>query len=243
MSVLLKSVPTVLFDPDVLLELGQKICRIIRETLILDPKMEDICNAVEREGRTLKDILERNKASTFTKEYEETAMRCERAYILLKTAIRINCFRNDSEHSNHALSLYKVFETPIKKRKRWIERIKEVIVILETAQMQNALMYLELLPFYRELKEEFERYETFRQESALINQPDPLPSIRAAASLYGDLLDTLTANVRFVNYQMIHQAELVVNRIESVVNEAVITMIKRQKHKRKNTSTPEIAVA
>ncbi|MBN1578093.1 MAG: hypothetical protein JW913_16145 [Chitinispirillaceae bacterium] len=231
MSVYLKVLPAVLLDPDVLLILGRKICSIVRETLILDRRMEDICNAIEREGRTLSEVLDRMTASPFAADLDEAALACEKACSLLKAGIQLNLLVSDSERGIQAFLLYNAIEN----QGKYIQkdgyqpgdRISTIIVNLESDQMQQALLSLNLYPFFEDLKETYGRFETIQLENTLFPKTEQLPTLRSTVALYGMLVDTLIANVRFENYQLLHRVETVLIRIETVVAEATETIVQR----------------
>ncbi|MBN1308807.1 MAG: hypothetical protein JXA18_12865 [Chitinispirillaceae bacterium] len=233
MSVYLKVLPAVLLDPDVLLVLGRKICSIVRETLILDHRMEEICTAIEREGRTLNEVLDRITISPFAAELDEAALACEKACSLLKAGIQLNLLVSDPERVSQALLLHNAIENQnryIRKNGyRPVDRIRTIIVNLESEQMQRALLSLNLYPFFDDLKKAYERFDTLQLEHALVPKTTKLPTLRSTIALYGMLVDSLIANVRFENYQLLHRAELVITRMEAVVAEATETMVQRHK--------------
>ena len=250
MSVYLKVLPAVLLDPDVLLILGQKICSIVRETLILDRRMEEICIAIEREGRTLNDVIDRITTTPFSSALDDAALGCEKVCSLLKAGIQLNLFLPDSKRVAQASLLYNVLENQDKciqsEGYQCSDRMSDILRTLEADQMQQALLYLDLLPFYHELKDVYKRFETVLFENSLIKQPDQLPNLRSTIALYGMLVDTLIANVRFENYQLLHRVEIVLKRIETAIGEATNTMVQRQKALSKNfivTAEPQAAVA
>jgi hypothetical protein len=234
MSVYLKVLPAVLLDPDILLIIGQKICSIVRETLILDRRMEEICAAIEREGRTLTEVLARNVTSPFAADFDVAVLACEKACSLLKAGVQLNLLNNDSERGSSALLLYNTLEKQAKHAHKAVynisgDRIRDIIVNLESDLMQQSLLQLGLYPFFEDLKEAYERFETIQIENKLSQKKEQLPTLRSTVALYGMLIDTLIANVRFENYQLLHRVESVLLRIEAVVAEAMETTIKRQK--------------
>lgn len=233
MSVYLKVLPAVLLEPGVLLDLGQKICLIVRDTLILDRRMEDICKAIEREGRTLKEVIDRDTTSPFTADLDEAALSCEKACSLLKAAIQQNLFIADSVRVSNAMQLYKIMEGKRKHSSRSgnspvSDRIREIIVVLGSVQMQQILASLQLMDLYRYLQTAFQKCETIYLENNLLHKTEQLPTLRSIIALYGMLIDTLIANVRFENYQLLHRAETVLARIENVVAEAMEETVRRQ---------------
>jgi hypothetical protein len=233
MSVYLKVLPAVLLEPDVLLDLGQKICLIVRDTLILDRRMEDICNAIEREGRTLKEVIDRDTTSPFTADLDEAALSCEKACSLLKAAVQHNLFDADSPRVSSAMQLYGVLEGKRKNSSRSgnspvSERIRDIITSLGTEQMQQALTMLHLQKNFQTLRDTFQTCETVYFENNLLHKTEQLPTLRSIIALYGMLIDTLIANVRFENYLLLHRVETVLARIETVVAEAMEETVRRQ---------------
>jgi hypothetical protein len=233
MSVYLKVLPAVLIEPEVLLDLGQKICLIVRDSLILDRRMEDICKAIEREGRTLKEVINRDTTSPFTADLDDAALACEKACSLLKTAIQLNLFHPDAVRASKAVSLYDIFEGKRKSSTRnsssiVSDRIRDIITALGTDQMQEALTALNLQESYKVLQGAFQKCETVFFENNLLHKNEQLPTLRSTIALYGMLIDTLIANVRFDNYQLLHRVESVLVRIEAVVAEAMRATVTRQ---------------
>lgn len=233
MSVYLKVLPAVLLAPEVLLDLGQKICLIVRDTLILDRRMEDICNAIEREGRTLKEVIDRDTTSPFTADLDDAALCCEKACSLLKAAIQLHLFHSDALHVSNAMLLYQVMEGKAKRSSRngstaVSDRIREIITALGSEPMQRALVSLNLQSDFNELQCAFQKCETICFENNLLHKTEQLPTLRSTIALYGMLIDTLIANVRFENYQLLHRVETVLARIETVVAEAMEVTVRRQ---------------
>lgn len=224
MSAYLKVLPAVLLDPEVLFFLGQKICLIVRDTLMLDPRLEDICTAIEREGRTLCEVISRTTPQAT--DIDRAAIACEKSCSLLKTGIQLNLFQNDPERHAAALQLLATMENPEKYLKRSgydisNDRIRDIIVNLESQHMIKALYMLNLLHFFEELKESYRQFEIIQIENEVNRKNEVLPTLRSTISLYGILIDTLIANVRFENYRLLHKVEPVLDRIETAITEAL----------------------
>lgn len=234
MSVYLKVLPAVLLDPDVLLELGQKVCTIVRDSLILDRRMEEICTSIEREGRTLRFVIERNKTSPFAADLDNAAIACEKACSLMKAGLQTILLHKNSEHHPDALKLHhsiEDFEKSCHKKgyDNSGERIREIVVNFEKEEFQRSLYLLNLHPFFEDLKEAYHRFETIKTENELIRESERLPTLRSTIALYGMLIDTLIANVRFENYQLLHRVESVLTQIEKVVSEAMKSTLQKEK--------------
>lgn len=232
MSVYLKVLPAVLLDPDVLLELGQSISSIVRNSLILDRRMEELCDSMDREGRTLNEVLIRNQLTPVHADLDHAAIGCERACSLLKAGIQQFLFHSDASFRSSALNLYHTIQkvrNGVKTSGYDIseDRIKEILKHLDSKEAQNNLTKLDLLPFYDVLKSEFTTFSKTLQEFKLLQHPEQLPSLRSTIALYGMLIDTLIANVRFENYQLLHRVQSILTQIESVVSNAMETMIER----------------
>jgi hypothetical protein len=234
MSVYLKVLPAVLLDPEVLLELGQKICTIVRESLILDRRMEEICTALEREGRTLKEVIARNICSPYTADLDDAAIACEKACSLLKAGIQLNVLHHNQEYRMPAQRLLHSIDNQgkyIQKTGYDIsnDRIRDIIVNLESPKMQQALVSLKLHELFNDLIEAYNRFESIKLENGVISKEEQMPTLRSTIALYGMLIDTLIANVRFENYQLLHRVESVLTKIETAVAEAMEINITRQK--------------
>lgn len=232
MSAYLKIMPAVLLDPDVLFLLGQKICIIVRDTLLLDPRMEDICSAIEREGRTLCEVLSRT--SPLSTNLDQATISCEKACSLLKFGIQLNLLQDDAERHAAAINLISTLENSEKHLQKngydiSGDRIRDIIVNLESDQMQQALLKLNLQTFFDTLKEKYRQFEIVQIENEINHKPEALPTLRSTVSLYGMLIDTLIANVRFENYRLLHRVEPVLARIETAVTEAMETVFKQNK--------------
>jgi hypothetical protein len=248
MSVYLKVLPAVLLDPDVLLELGQKICTIVRDSLILDRRMEEICASIEREGRTLRFVIERNKTSPFTADLDDAAIVCEKACSLLKAGLQTILLQNNPEHHSEALKLHHAIEEFEKSCQKQGydnsgDRIKEIVVNLGKEEFQHYLYNLNLYSFFDDLKAAYQRFETIKMENNLIQKSEQLPTLRSTIALYGMLIDTLIANVRFENYQLLHRVESVLTQIEKVVSEAMRTTLEKQKVSKNYSSSAESVMA
>lgn len=248
MSVYLKVLPAVMLEPDILLKLGIKITAIVRDSLILDRRMEEICSALDREGRTLNEVIKRNTALVFTGEIDEAAIACEKSCSILKAAIQVHFLRQNPENIAEIQLLHQIIEKPGKISNRTVyaissERIKDIIENLDTLEAQEALSTLHLESFYEELKTAYERLESVLFESRFTPQPEQLPTLRSSIALYGMLLDSLIANVRFENYQLLHRVQSVLFQIETVVSEAVSISVKRQKEQHPFQVTSQQALA
>jgi len=224
MSAYLKVLPAVLLDPEVLFFLGQKICLIVRDSLILDQRLDDICTAIEREGRTLCEVISRTTPQAT--DIDRAAIACEKSCSLLKTGIQLNLLLNDPERHAAALLLINTIENPEKYLKKSgydisNDRIRDIIVNLESESMLKALEMLNLIHFFEELKEGYRQFEVIQIENEANRKPELLPTLRSTVSLYGILIDTLIANVRFENYRLLHKVEPILNRIETVIAEAL----------------------
>lgn len=230
MSAYLKILPAVLLEPDVIYFLGQKLCLIVRDTLILDPRMEDICSAIEREGRTLCEVLSRK--TTYASEIDHLAIACEKSCSLLKTGIQLNLFQSIPERHTAALMLFNTIENPDKYLLKTGydisgDRIRDIVVNLESEQMQRALQKLHMSDFFEDLKQKYQQFEIIQLENEVNHKPEMLPTLRSTIALYGMLIDTLITNVRFENYRLLHRVESVLNRIEAVVAEAIEATYKK----------------
>ena len=230
MSAYLKVLPAVLLDPEVLFFLGQKISLIVRDNLLLDPRLEDICSAIEREGRTLCEVIARS--SPVISDMDRAAIACEKSCSLLKTGIQLNLFQNDPERRAAAQLLLNAIENPEKYLQKSgydisNDRIRDIIVNLESDSMAQALEKLHLNHFYDELKEKYRQFEVILIENPVDRNIETLPTLRSTIALYGLLIDTLIANVRFENYRLLHRVEPVLARIECVVSEALETTLKQ----------------
>ena len=226
MSVYLKVLPAILLEPDVLLKLGQSICMIVRESLILDRRMDELCTALEREGRTLKEVINRNNRTPNSAYFDEAAIACEKACALLKAGIQLYVLHQDPVYRIPAQKLLISIDCQgrhLQKSGYNIsnDRIRDIIVNLESPQMQQALTVLKINLLYNDLKESYTRLESIRFETECIDRPEQMPTLRSTIALYGMLIDTLIANVRFENYQMLHRVESVLLRIEAAVSDAM----------------------
>ena len=233
MSVYLKVLPAVLLDPDVLLQLGQNITSIVRNSLILDRRMEELCDAIDREGRTLNEVLLRNQLTPIHADVDHAAIGCERACSLLKAGIQQYLFHPEADFRSSALKLHitiKQVKDEVKSSGYDISgnRIKVILERLASKELQIFLTNLNLLPFYTALKSQYTTFSETLHEYKLLQQREQLPTLRSTIALYGMLIDTLIANVRFENYQLLHRVQSVLTQIELVVSEAMETMIERQ---------------
>lgn len=224
MSAYLKVLPAVLLEPEVLFSLGQKLCLIVRDSLLLDARMEDICSAIEREGRTLNEVISRS--TIYSSDIDRAAIACEKAVSLLKTGVQIHLFQEDEHRHATAMVLNSTIENPgkhLSKSGYTIsgDRIRDIIINLESERMQQALSELHLVAFFEDLKKCYRQYEIIQLENEVNHKEEILPTLRSTVSLYGMLIDTLIANVRFENYRLLHRVDPVISRIETVVNEAV----------------------
>lgn len=233
MSVYLKVVPAVLLDPDILLRLGQSICTIVRSSLILDRRMEEICDAIEREGRTLNEVILHNQLTPLHADLDMAAIGCERAYSLLKAGIQQNVLHCESQYRSSAMVLHQTIQK-IREENRSGgydisgNRIKIIIDRLSTEEVQAVLIKLDLIHLFNSLNTEYERFSKLLAEYNHLGQPEQLPTLRSTMALYGMLIDTLIANVRFENYQLLHRVESILMQIESVMTEAMEIMVDRQ---------------
>ena len=248
MSVYLKVLPAVMLEPDILLNLGQKITSIVRESLILDRRMEEICTALEREGRTLQEVIERNNTMVFTGEIEEAAIASEKACSLFKAVVQLLFLQQNEEYSSHVQLLYETLEKPGKISNKTIysissERIRDIVEKLDTEEAREAIVALHMEHFFEDLKSSFDHFETVLFECRFTPKTEQLPTIRSSIALYGMLLDTLIVNVRFENYQLLHRVQSVLSRIETVVTEAVAESVSRQKDRKQFPATIEQALA
>lgn len=225
MSVHLKVLPAVLIDPDVLLATGKKICLIVRNALILDHRMEEICCAIDQEGRTLSEVLSRTRFAPCIAEQDQLGIACGKACSLLKTAVQLNLFQNDPERQEAAHQIQTVFDLLDKQSARHgydisSDRIRDSLINLESDQLQEAIATINCQPFFEQLSETYQRYETAQLQTSYLAHAEQIPSLRSTIGLYGMLLDTLIANVRFENYRLLHRVEAVLVQIETVLIEA-----------------------
>ena len=236
MSVYLKVVPAVMLEPDILLDLGNKITSLVRESLILDRRMEEICASIEREGRTLEKIISRNSDLVSTGEIEEAAIACEKSCSLLKAAVQLHFLQQNPEHSEAVGLLHTIFEKPAKISNKTVyslsrERIRDIIDHLDTLEAGEALSLLHLDDFFEDLKIRFDRFELILFQNNTSAPPDNIPTLRSSIALYGMLLDTLIANVRFENYQLLHRVQSILSRIETILSSAVTRSVERQRQR------------
>ncbi len=251
MSLYLKVIPAVLLEPDVLLCLGRKICSIVRDSLILDRRMEEICLALEREGRTFGQVIARNNTSAITANLDEAAVACEKSCSLLKAGIQLNLLNHDEQYRipAHLLQIAIELHGNDPRRQESTEpgnRIRNIIATLETEQMLKALQILNLQRLFEDLKNAFQKFEAILAEKNRIHEQAQMPSLQSTIALYGMLVDTLIANVRFENYQLLHRVESVLMRIETAVKKAMEINIERQREERHYMdldTAPEPAVA
>ena len=235
MSVYLKVVPAVMLEPDILLALGRKITSLVRDSLILDRRMEEICSSIEREGRTLDRIIIRNNDLVSTGEVEEAAIACEKSCSLLKTAVGFHFLRQDPDHLAAIRLLYPIFEKParISQKNAYSlssERIRDIIDNLDTIEAREALSLLHLDAFYEDLKHRFDRFASMlASDETFSASHEHLPTLRSSIALYGMLLDTLIANVRFENYQLLHRVESILSKIETILSEGITESVERQR--------------
>jgi hypothetical protein len=232
MSVYLKVLPAVLLDPDVLLHLGQNICAIVRHSLILDRRMEELCDAIEREGRTLNEVILRNQLTPIHADLDMATIGCERACSLLKAGIQQYLFHDESDYRSSALILHRTIRKVREENQAGGydisgNRIKVIIDRFSTEKIQTVLTHLDLTHLFHSLKTEYQKFSALLKEFNLLKQSEQLPTLRSTMALYGMLIDTLIANVRFENYQLLHRVESILCQIESVVTEAMETMIER----------------
>lgn len=225
MSVHLKVLPAVLIDPDVLLATGIKICTLVRQALILDHYMEEICCAIDQEGRTLSEVLSRTRSAPFLAEQDQLEIACGKACSLLKTAVQLNLFQNDPERQDAAHLIQNVFDHLDKQSARQgydisSDRIRDSIVNLESDQLKEAIATINCQHFFEQLVETYQRYETAQMQTSYLAHAEQIPSLRSTIGLYGMLIDTLIANVRFENYRLLHRVESVLMQIETVLIEA-----------------------
>ena len=225
-----------MLEPDILLALGRKITSLVRDSLILDRRMEEICSSIEREGRTLDRIINRNNDLVSTGEVEEAAIACEKSCSLLKTAVGFHFLRQDPEHLAAIRLLYPIFEKParISQKNAYSlssERIRDIIDNLDTIEAREALSLLHLNTFYEDLKRRFDRFASMlaSDETFSASHEQQLPTLRSSIALYGMLLDTLIANVRFENYQLLHRVESILSKIETILSEGITESVERQR--------------
>ena len=244
MSVYLKVVPAVMLEPDILLDLGINITSLVRKSLILDLRMEEICNSIDREGRTLDKIISRNAGNPLTGEIDEAAIACEKSCSQLKAAVQLHYLQPPGMYPDEVQLLHGIFEKPAKISSKNAyslssERISDIIGHLESIAAQEALSTLHLDGFYDDLKSKFEVFESMLAATPAPEVPEQLPTLRSSIALYGMLLDTLIANVRFENYRQLHRVQSILSQIETVISGAVDASVKKQ-HER--TIQPAIAV-
>jgi hypothetical protein len=248
MSVYLKVLPAVMLEPDILLNLGKKITSIVRESLILDRRMEEICTAIDREGRTLTEVIHRNNSVTFTGELDDAAIACEKSCSLLRAAVQVYFLHQNPENISAVQCLHQILEKKESSGKKSSnalssDRFKDIIVELESYDAQSALEMLHLVSFYDALKIAYERYEATIFERRFAPQTELLPTLRSSIALYGMLIDTLIANVRFENYRLLHRVQSVLSQIEIVINEAVSVSARQQKKLPHLDMIPQQAIA
>lgn len=223
-----------MLEPDILLDLGKQITSIVRDSLILDRRMEEICTALDREGRMLSEVIDRNNSIIYTGEIDDAAIACEKACSLLKAAIQVYFLQHNSNTVTATQLLHQIIESHGRVTNKSAgaissERIKDILDGLETNDAQAALATLHLVSFYEDLKIAFERLEATLFEKRFTTQPEKLPTLRSSVALYGMLIDTLIANVRFENYQLLHRVQSVLSQIETVISKAVSDSVHRQK--------------
>lgn len=246
MSVYLKVVPAVMLEPDILLDLGNNITSVVRSSLILDQRMEEICASIDREGRTLDKIISRNADQLSTGKTDEAAIACEKSCSLLKAAVQLHYLKQSEMYSEEIQHLYDLFEKPVKISSKNAyslssERIRDIIEHLDTIESREALALLHLEDFYLELKNKFETFAALLSDEPVPETSGQLPTLRSSIALYGMLLDTLIANVRFENYHQLHRVESILSQIETVIAEAVTASVQRQRNRLPTTLTEPVA--
>ena len=232
MSVHLKVVPAVMLEPDILLDLGINITSLVRSSLILDHRMEEICNSIDREGRTLDKIISRNTSDSSTGRIDEAAIACEKSCSLLKAAVQLHYLQETNICSDEIHLLYTLFEKPAKISTKNAyslssERIRDIIGHLDTIEAREALSLLHLTAFYEDLKNKFDVFQSMLTATPDFEVPEQLPTLRSSIALYGMLLDTLLANVRFENYRQLHRVESILSQIETIIAQAIEASVKK----------------
>ncbi len=237
-----------MLEPDILLNLGTQITSLVRNSLILDRRMEELCASIDREGRTLKRIISRNTSFAEKGTIEEAAISCEKSCSLLKAAVQLHFLQQDPEFTDMVRLLYSILEKPTKISNKNAyslssERIRDIIANLDSIEAREALATLHLDSFFNDLTTRFDRFQGLLREGDDQDQNEQLPTLRSSISLYGMLLDTLIANVRFENYQLLHRVQSILAKIEGIISEAVIRSVERQQQRDRRSIEPEPAFA
>lgn len=235
-----------MLEPDILLNLGTQITSLVRNSLILDRRMEELCASIDREGRTLERIINRNTAFAEKGEVEEAAISCEKSCSLLKAAIQLHFLQQAPEFTDAVRLLYSILEKPTKFSNKNAyslssDRIRDIIDNLDSIEAREALTALHLDSFFNDLTTRFDRFQGLLREGDCQDQSEQLPTLRSSISLYGMLLDTLIANVRFENYQLLHRVQSILAKIEGIISEAIIRSVERQQQRDQHLLEPESA--